>query len=138
MSEPEAESRVGPGSYPLAVLACAAWLVPYIMLVAVLIYYFIDPVHNFVERQQGIVYYICAMGVGLVYLAIVVIGGSVTREIWRRIAGTPDEPVAEPAAVEEGFCPKCGYEDKWDGKKCGHCGYTYSPWKKGTTLHESD
>lgn len=145
MSEPETEPEAAPeatGSYVLAVLACAAWLVVYIGVCAVLLYYFALPVHAWVDRQTGILHYICAAGVGLGYLLMLGIGVAVTEEIWksvRRPAPSAEAlAAAAPTEVEDGRCPKCGFRDQWDGKKCGHCGYSHSPWKKGTTTHESD
>jgi hypothetical protein len=141
MSEPEARSQAT-GSYVLAVFACALWLIAYIAVCAVLLYHFALPVHDWVERQDGVLHYVCAVTVGLGYLLMLGIGGGVTEEIWksvRRPAPSAEAlAAADQSGGDEGRCPKCGFRDEWDGKTCGHCGYSHSPWKKGTTLNESD
>ncbi len=34
-----------------------------------------------------------------------------------------DEPPQKSAPNPHDKCPKCGFEYRWDGKLCGHCGH---------------
>jgi len=128
-----AESRAGFGRYFLAILACAAWLAAYGAVAVVLFIRFGIPAHNWVDRQPWLLSNVCAIGLGLFYLVVVAFGWAMTQGIWKSVAGSPAEPDTSPTSGGDGRCPMCGFGGEWDGRKCGHCGYTHNRWKKGTT-----
>ena len=56
---------------------------------------------------------------GMVFLVLGLIGALLWGLGW-----VEDEPATPPVPNKHGKCPKCGFEYRWDGARCGHCGFT--------------
>lgn len=132
--------------YPLAVIACALTLCIWVPVLIGVGWFIFDTLDDWVDRQVWLLRVALQCALGLVLLGIVVGGWALTRETWVRIT-QPNralveggqkygahakwrpgfDPSAEQPAEDDGAhgkCPNCGFSFRWNGTRCGHCGYS--------------
>jgi predicted membrane protein len=128
------------GQKALATLACAAALAVYIGLCILFGIYVLGPFQEWIARREGIVYVISLMVFGLTILTMFGIGAGIAETTWGTFAPTPKrsetarthgrharwhtgKDAEDAQQIDAGRCPKCEFSYKWDGARCGHCGY---------------
>jgi ribosomal protein L40E len=130
--QPESRRFANYQRYSLAALACFFCLALYIPFSVVVYLYVLLPAHDWVDRQGWLLRNVGGVVLWIVYFIVIALGWALIQHIWKYIAGSRTEASPAPIATEKRICPRCGSEDEWDGRKCGECGFTHNPWKKGT------
>jgi hypothetical protein len=134
------------GQKALATLACAAVLAVYIGLCVLFGVYVLEPFNAWMERREGIVYVVCVMVFGFAILTMFGIGAAIAETTWGTFAPTPKRSATgqthgrhagwhtgkDAEDADAGRCPKCEFGYKWDGARCGHCGYELPAQADGT------